>query len=260
MRINNVSITSGGMLDEMLYGRVGEPTILLVKKPNGHAYENRVVPISAVHESWLRQRSWEASNSARVNDHSGGTVGYIHLQSAYESDFSNFIRQYSHLYQRGALILDLRGNNGGNIDPWILHFLQRRTWLYIAERYKSKPSGHPRKSFDGTLVVLIDGDTYSDGELIAEGVRRLQLGVLIGSRTAGAGKWVNDDKTLVNGSKIRIPESGSYVLDHGKPRWVIEGSGVIPDIYVENDPYLFYLGFDAQLLAAVDYAMVAQKR
>ena len=108
--------------------------------------------------------------------------------------------------------------------------------------------------------MLIDGDTYSDGELIAEGVRRLQLGTLIGARTSGAGKWVNDDKTLVDGSKVRIPESGSYIINDGKRRWVIEGDGVEPDIHVENDPYLFYLGFDAQLQAAVDYAMGVPKQ
>ncbi|MER8536698.1 S41 family peptidase [Mesorhizobium sp. M1005] len=47
------------------------------------------------------------------------------------------------------------------------------------------------------VVVLVDGDTYSNGELIAEGVRRMGLGVLIGTRTSGAGIWVNSGRTLV---------------------------------------------------------------
>jgi tricorn protease len=260
LRINGVEVSSRLALDKILYGRVGEPLTLAVEKPDGQVHESRVVPISAGHEAWLRYKSWTASNSRKVDELSGGSVGYIHLQSAYEADFSNFIRQYGYLHQRDALILDLRGNNGGNIDPWILNFLQRRTWLYVTERYNPKSLRYPRRSFAGKLVVLIDGDTYSNGELIAEGVRRLQLGILIGTRTSGAGKWVNDDKTLIDGSKVRIPEAGVYVLDAGKARWVIEGHGVEPDIQVENDPYLVFFGADAQLQAAVDYAMGAQKR
>jgi tricorn protease len=216
------------------------------------------VPISAAHETWLRNKAWAADNSALVNELSGGTVGYVHLASAYEADFSSFIRQYVYIHQRNALILDLRSNNGGNIDPWLLHFLQRRTWLHVADRNESMAMRHPRESFAGRLIALIDGDTYSNGELIAEGVRRLGLGVLVGTRTSGAGMWVNDEKTLIDGSRLRMPEAGSYYLEGGERRWIIEGKGVEPDIRIENDPYLFYLGFDAQLRAAVDYAMRPQ--
>lgn len=260
VRINGVDVTSKLMLNKILYGQVGKTLTLAVQKTDGKVYESHVVPISSGHETWLRYKSWAKSNSDKVDERSKRTVGYIHLQSAYESDFSEFIRHYHYLHQRDALILDLRGNNGGNIDPWILNFLQRRTWLHITERYIPEPLRYPRQSFAGKVIVLIDGDTYSDGELIAEGVRQLQLGLLIGTRTSGAGKWVNDDKTLIDGSKVRIPESGAYIVGKGKPRWVIEGHGVNPDIHVENDPYLFYLGSDAQLEAAIDHAMGAPKQ
>jgi tricorn protease len=109
------------------------------------------------------------------------------------------------------------------------------------------------------LVVLIDGDTYSDGELIAEGVRRLGLGILVGTRTAGAGVWVNDDNALIDGGSVRIPVSGSYVTENGRQEWVIEGRGVTPDVVVENDPYAAYFGHDAQLQAAVEVALKAMK-
>ncbi|MER8741378.1 hypothetical protein NKH61_34950, partial [Mesorhizobium sp. M1005] len=62
-------------------------------------------------------------------------------------------------------------------------------------------------------------------------------------------------KHLVDGGPVRIPESGSYVKENGVSRWLIEGEGIRPDIYVENDPYLFYHGYDKQLRAAVDYLM-----
>jgi tricorn protease len=253
--VNGVAVSSKFMLDQMLYGRVGENVILRVVKPDGRVVENSIELISAGHETWLRNRAWASTNSALVDELSGRTVGYIHIASAYEADFSSFVRQYVALHQRGALILDLRGNNGGNIDPWLLHFLQRRTWLHVADRNNPTAMRHPRESFAGNLFVLIDGDTYSNGELIAEGVRRLGLGILIGSQTSGAGMWVNDEKILIDGSRLRIPEAGSYYSEKGGRRWVVEGRGVEPDVHVENDPYWFYFGFDAQLRAAVDHAM-----
>lgn len=253
--IDGVALTSRLVFDQLLYGMVDQPVKLRVKKVDGKVFENEVVPISTSHSAWLRNRAWAAANSALTEKLSGGTVGYIHIQSAFEPDFSYFIKEYSHLHQLRGLILDLRGNNGGNIDPWLLHFLQRRTWLHVADRHSSDSEKYPRGSFDGNLVLLIDGDTYSDGELIAEGVRRLNLGTLIGTRTSGAGKWVNDENLLINGNSIRIPEAAPYALKNGEKDWVIEGRGVEPDIIVHNDPYDFYFGFDAQLKTAVDHAI-----
>ncbi|WP_372423110.1 S41 family peptidase [Salinarimonas chemoclinalis] len=253
--VDGIAVATRRMLDERLRARVGADVSLAVEKPDGRAVVARVVPVSTGRETRLRAKAWAAANAARVEALSGGRAGYVHLQSAYEADFSEFVRRYVHLHDREALILDLRGNNGGNVDPWLLHLLQRRQWLSIADRYDAMALRHPRDAFAGTLVVLVDGDTYSDGELIAEGVRRLGLGTLVGTRTSGAGKWVNDDTTLVDGSRVRLPEAGSYHVVDGEKRWVIEGRGVEPDIRVENDPWLFFHGIDAQLEAAVAAAL-----
>lgn len=255
--VNGAPVNSEHVLDQLLLGYAGKEIILTVVKSDGRRIESRITPISADHESWLKSKAWALRNAELVDNLSDGNIGYIQMQSSYEADFSAFMRQYPYLHDRDALIIDLRGNNGGNIDPWFLHFLQRRTWLQIASRNDKMALRHPRESFNGKLVILIDGDTYSDGELIAEGVRTLELGTLIGSRTSGAGKWVNDDKTLIDGTSVRIPEAGSYLPEGETIKWIIEGNGVTPDLIVENDPYSFYFGYDAQLQAAIEYAMAS---
>ncbi|WP_165505492.1 S41 family peptidase [Rhizobium leguminosarum] len=255
IRVNGISVHGVASIDRILEGRVGETIKIDVRKSDGFTVATWVVPISAWREASLRYKHWVATNRHYVEEMSGGEVGYIHLRASNEADLANLIR-YLPMYQnRKGLILDLRGNNGGNVDPWVFSVLQRAPWLYLYNRYDRLPMKSPRDSFGGKLVVLIDGDTYSDGEAIAEGVRRLGLGILMGSRTSGAGVWINDDKTLVDGGSVRIPETASYVIEEGRQHWVIEGEGVQPDVIVENDPYLVFLGHDDQLDASVRMAL-----
>jgi tricorn protease len=252
---NGATVRSVDSLERMLVGKVGERVMLTVEKPDGTQREHWVTAISAADEAWLRGKAWAAGNARAAAAMSDGRVGYIHLASAYADDFGDFMAQYGSLHDREGLILDLRGNNGGNIDPWVLNLLQRRTWLYVKDRHDQFPLEHPRDSFSGRLVVLIDGDTYSDGELIAEGVRQLGLGLLVGTRTTGAGIWVNDDRRLIDGGRVRIPVSSSFLPGDPETRLVIEGHGIAPDTVVENDPYLFFHGHDAQLEHAVALAL-----
>ena len=253
--LNGAPVLTVRSLRRMMTGRVGEEVLLDVETSDGISYRHRVTLISTADEEWLRAKDWAADNADLTDRLSGGRVGYIHMPAAYADDFTEFVRQYTYLHQRDALILDLRGNSGGNIDPWLLHFLQRRTWLMVQDRYDTRALKHPREAFSGKLFVLIDGDTYSDGELIAEGVRQLDLGILVGTRTTGAGIWVNDDRRLVDGARVRIPVSSSYLVSDPDRALIIEGRGVEPDIVIENDPYRFFHGRDDQLLGVIDLAL-----
>lgn len=252
---NGAPVRSVYQLRRMLVGKVGQSVLLEIERSDGSNEKQRLTTISSADETWLRGKAWAAKNAQLTDQLSNGRVGYIHMTSAYADDFADFVRKYSYLHKRDALILDLRGNSGGNVDPWLLHFLQRRTWLYVKDRYDDLALKHPRESLSGNLYVLIDGDTYSDGELIAEGVRQLDLGVLVGTRTTGAGIWVNDDRKLIDGSSVRIPVSISYLPGDEDQNLVIEGRGVEPDIVIENDPYLFFHGKDSQLIETISTAV-----
>src|SRR5258708_10853912 len=76
----------------------------------------------------------------------------------------------------------VRHNNGGNIDSWILAKLLRRAWFYWQPRI-GNPTWNMQYAFRGHIVVLCDHDTASDGEAFSEGIRRLNIGKIIGMRT-----------------------------------------------------------------------------
>jgi tricorn protease len=79
-------------------------------------------------------------------------------------------------------------------------------------------------------------------------VRRLGLGTLIGTRTWGGGVWLRSANGLVDKGIASAAEFGSYSPEGS---WVIEGTGIDPDIVVDNLPHATFLGRDDQLDAAI---------
>src|SRR5204863_306091 len=79
------------------------------------------------------------------------------------NDIATFAREFYANVNRDGLIIDVRRNQGGNIDSWIIEKLLRKAWAYWAP-----PSGRTyanmQNTFRGHLVVLVDELTYSDGE------------------------------------------------------------------------------------------------
>jgi len=155
------------------------------------------------------------------------------------------------VYQRDGLILDLRHNNGGNIDSWIIEKLQRRVWHFFQSRRNDAIFGNQQVTFQGHVVALIDANTYSDGETLAQGLKRLGIAPLVGMTTAGAGIWLSDSNRLSDNGIARAAEFGTFV-DNGTERsWITEGSGVAPDIAIDNLPHATFNGQDAQLESAI---------
>jgi len=163
-------------------------------------------------------------------------------------DIARWAREFYPVFQREGLILDLRGNNGGSIDSWIVEKLQRRTWAWWRARSSGQPFSNQQITFRGHVVAIIDDDTYSDGETMAEALKRLGIATLVGTRTSGAGVWLSDQNRLRDNGLARAAESGQFVPGSG---WIIEGTGVTPDVVVENLPFATFKGGDAQLDAAI---------
>jgi len=153
------------------------------------------------------------------------------------------------VFDRQGLIIDVRRNNGGSIDSWILGKLLRQAWFYWQAR-TGKPTWNMQYAFRGHMVVLCDERTASDGEAFAEGFRRLGLGKVIGTRTWGGEIWLSGSNVLADRGVATAAEMGVYGPD-GK--WLIEGHGVDPDIVVDNLPNATFNGKDAQLETALSY-------
>jgi len=153
-------------------------------------------------------------------------------------------------YKKDALILDLRYNTGGNVHDEVLQFLSQRPylqWQYRGGQRSPQPNFAPAGK---PIILLVNEQTLSDGEMTAQGFKALGLGKIIGTETY---RWIifTTGRGLVDGSFYRIPAWGCYTLD-GKD---IEKTGVTPDIYVKTSFTDRLENKDPQLDRAIDEIM-----
>jgi tricorn protease len=240
-----------GVPDEraLLRGKAGRKVLLSVKNAAGQIRDVLVAPVSEKDDSNLRYNEWEYSRRLKVDAASQEHIGYVHLRAMGSGDIEQWVRDFYPVFDRQGLIIDVRHNGGGNIDSWILSKLLRKAWFYWQPRV-GNPYSNMQYAFRGHVVVLCDEHTGSDGEAFTEGIRRLDIGKIIGTRTWGGEIWLSFDNVLADQGIATAAEHGVYGPE-GK--WLIEGHGVDPDLTVDNLPHATFSGSDAQLDAATKY-------
>ncbi len=227
--------------------------ILMTVEPQGDQDSRDVIvtPISLREEADLRYDEWEHTRRKQVDELGKGRIGYVHLRAMGSGDMAQWTREYYPVFNRQALIIDVRNNRGGNIDSWILEKLLRKAWFYWKPRV-GNVFWNMQYALRGPMLVLCNEHTASDGEAFSEGFRRLGLGKLLGTRTWGGEIWLSASNFLVDHGIATAAELGVY---GPKGEWLIEGPGVTPDIIVDNLPHATFDGQDAQLDAAVKYLL-----
>jgi len=209
-----------------------------------------VTPVDPRRESDLRYNDWRHARAQAVDKASNGRIGYLHLRAMGPGDVADFAKDFYAQLDKEALVIDVRFNNGGNIDSWILEKLLRRAWAWWQPRHPAGGDTYPnmQNSFSGPLAVLANENTYSDGETFAEGFKRLKLGPVFGKTTSGAGVWLSDRNRLMDNGIVRAAETAQV---DANGHILVEGVGVTPDVEVDNPPRDTAKGGDAQLQAAV---------
>ncbi|MFH7042619.1 S41 family peptidase [Paucibacter sp. JuS9] len=238
-------------ISELLRGQAGKQVLIDVKlAADGKTVQRIITPVTQRRDAALRYNDWRYGNARAVAKASEGRIGYLHLRAMGPDDIADFAREFYAHSDREGLIIDVRYNNGGNIDSWILEKLLRRAWAFWQPRAPQGAAVYPnmQHAFRGHVVVLVNEDTYSDGETFAEGFKRLGLGPVIGKQTSGAGVWLSDGNRLLDNGIMRAAETGQMTP---KGRFLIEGVGVKPDIEIDNAPRATFLGRDAQLEVAI---------
>ncbi len=249
-QINGRDATRAPDPSELMRGQAGKQVLLQLREPSGKERPVVVTPVDLRRESQLRVNDWRYGRAKLVDKASDGKIGYLHLRAMSRDDIGDFAREFYAQSERDGLIIDVRHNNGGNIDSWILQTLLRRAWAFWQPRspYASKPYPNMQQVFRGHVVVLANEETYSDGETFSEGFKRLGLGPVIGVTTSGAGVWLSDQNRLMDNGLMRAAENGQITVDG---QFLVEGKGVTPDIVVDNPPRATANGQDAQLDAAI---------
>ena len=247
--INGRPVLEARHISDLLNNRAGQQTLLGLKRGQTELKPIIVTPVNGGQNTTLRYTDWEEKNRQQVEKASDGNIGYLHLRAMGGTDINTFAREYYANAERAGLIIDVRRNNGGNIDSWVIEKLLRRAWSFWTTPTGNYRGANMQQTFRGHLVVLIDEYTYSDGETFAEGIKQLGLGPVVGRRTSGAGAWLTDSNGLVDGGMIRVAEWPQFSTKDGS--WLIEGVGVTPDHDVVNLPFETFNGRDRQLETAI---------
>jgi len=248
LSVNGVPTSTAVSIEQLLMDQAGKQVFLTVRNVGGSTRDVVLTPMTSRAERNLRYHEWEHTRRLQTDEKSNGEIGYVHLRAMGRADIGQWTREFYSQTNRQGLIIDVRHNNGGNIDSWVLSQLLRRAWAYFKERSDVPAAPNMQYSFSGHMVVLVDERTASDGEAFADGFRRLGLGKAIGVRTWGGEVWLSSSNRQVDGGVVRASETGVYGLDG---TWLIEGWGFVPDIEVDNLPHATFNGQDAQLEAAI---------
>jgi tricorn protease len=213
-----------------------------------------VVPIAD--ERPLYYYDWVQGNLEKVEKATQGRVGYIHVPDMQVNGLNEFVRYYYPQLRKEALIVDVRGNGGGNVSPMLIERLRREAAMIEIAR-NTAPSLNPGGMIPGPKVCLMDEFSASDGDIFPYRFRQYKLGKLIGKRSWGGVVGIRATLPIVDGGYLNKPEFSRYDLA-GK-EWIMEGHGVDPDIVVDNDPAKEYAGIDEQLNKAIEVILEEMK-
>lgn len=226
-------------------GRSIELTVNLRPQLEG-ARRVRITPTAS--EAKLHYLRWVQHNRERTAELSGGKLGYIHLPDMGQDGIREFIKQYYPQRDKLGLVIDDRGNGGGNVSQMVLNRLQRQLLMCTFGR-TSGYRPYPQALFDGELVCLLNENSASDGDIFPAMFRRAGLGKLVGKRSWGGIIGITNRGMLMDGGTVNVPEFGN--TEPG-PEWTIEGHGVDPDVVVDNDVAAVLQGKDPQLEKGVE--------
>jgi carboxyl-terminal processing protease len=193
-----------------------------------------------------------------------GNIGYAFLSDFHEDYLiKEFPGILEYLKNTKGLIIDIRQKRGGgsdNVEAVVTRFMTSALdWpklYFLGKLYPLSPL-QPRGPFTymNPVVVLINGSTFSAGELCTEILKQLPNVTVVGDTTGGGGgagsnhttKAISDYE-LPSGKLISTP-TGYFECYDGQ---MIEWLGVPPDIRVEQTEADILAGRDKQLEYAIE--------
>jgi tricorn protease len=239
----------------LLAGAAGKPVELAVRSgPDGQVRYAVVVPLRD--DRRLRYQDWVAGRRQAVRQLGGGRVGYLHIPDMMAPGWAQFHRDLRTEMSHDAVIIDVRGNSGGETSELIIEQLARRVVAWDMGRYR-RPVSYPRVAPRGPVVAVADEFAGSDGDIVTAAIRRLGIGPVVGTRTWGGVVGIDGRRRLVDGTQITVPGYAFWFTEFG---WSVENHGVDPDVEVFYGPDDYAARRDPQLETAVGLAVAALDR
>ena len=249
LAVDGMPVNNLNNIYEALVNKAGKQVKLVLNSKPVETGNREITVVPIDNESQLYYLKWVDENIEKVNKATNGRVGYVHIPDMGVEGLNEFIKYYYPQLQKEALIIDVRGNGGGFVSPIIIENL-RRIASQITISRNSKPDVDPDGTLFGPMILICDEFSASDGDIVTYRFKNYHMGKVVGKRTWGGVTGIRGTLPLLDGGTLNRPEFSRYDLE-GK-KWIIEGTGVEPDIIVDNDPYLEFTGTDQQLNKAIE--------
>jgi tricorn protease len=244
-----------------LYGffeeTAGKSTVIRVGLDPSGANSREVTVVPAADERGLRNFAWIEDNRRKVDQISGGRVGYVYMPDTGGGGYANFNRYFFSQVGKEGVIVDERFNGGGDIADYVIDYLRRPLVGRFTMR-EGEDITVPMEGIFGAKVMITNEMAGSGGDAMPWLFRKAGIGPLVGMRTWGGlvGHYTGPGD-LIDGGNVGTPNLAFYNLDGA---WDVENNGVSPDYEVEMDPKLVRAGHDPQLEKAIDVVLEGLKK
>jgi tricorn protease len=242
---------------EALVGKAGKQVSLRLNTTPSLPGSRETVVIPVEDERGLYYFDWVQGNLEKVTKATGGRVGYVHIPDMGVPGLNEFAKYFYPQTGKDAMIVDVRSNGGGNVSPMIIERLRRQLVLVDIVR-NGIPQANPGAMILGPKVLIADEFSASDGDLVTYRFKTYKMGPVVGKRTWGGVVGIRGALPMLDGGVLNRPEFSRY--DVAGTTWAIEGVGVEPDIFVDNDPAREYAGEDQQLDKAIEVILDLLKK
>ncbi len=167
-----------------------------------------------------------------MTDMINAKVGYVNIVEFSGNSVSDFEKAFSSLQQEGAqaMVIDLRGNQGGNISQAMEiadMLLGEGEIAHVMGREKQgnswKSSGDVR--YDEPIVLLVDEETEGVSEVFAAALQEQGRATVLGEKTKGSAVQTSFFEVPSTGNVVKLV-TGRYCTAGGTE---VDGNGVVPN-------------------------------
>ena len=249
--VNGVPTADAKNFYQLLENTGGDVVTLTVNDRPRERGSRDVMLRTITSETSLRYLDWIEDRARRVDELSGGRIGYVHLPNTHVPGNRELFKRFMPQMNKDALIIDARYNGGGFIPDRMIEVVSRRPLNYWKRR-GLEPTATPMFSHTGPKATLINAYSSSGGDAFPYYFRKLGLGPLIGMRTWGGLIGISGNPSLADGGSI-LASTFRFMSTDGD--WAVENEGVSPDIEVLDRPELVAAGQDPTLETAVRHLL-----
>ena len=210
LSVDGAAISGKTNLDELLENKSGKRVALNVSTNADGSNKREVIvkPITTGAEKQLLYRQWVEANRAYVAKISNGKIGYVHIPDMSQNSLEQlYIDLDAENQSKEGVVIDIRNNNGGFINPYVIDVLSRKGYLTMQERglwNVPARSALGQRALERPTVLITNQHSLSDAEDLSEGYRSLKIGKIVGEPTAG---WIifTWNTNLFDGTTFRLP-------------------------------------------------------